>query len=374
MHDDQTDATFLVTGGCGFIGAHLAAYLLTTYPRCRVVVVDAMTPSAADGFRLKRLVDAPMSSPLSADSLSDGKLAGNVERLTLAGTRCFLFPLRLETQRDRLQRILEAFQPRAVFHLAAETHVDRSLEPGSDFAVANVVGTQILLEAVLETGCLRRIGFRFVYVSTDEVYGCQEERKCDAIEKSPTAPSNPYAATKLGAEALTQAYCRSFGLSAVITRGVNTHGPWQFPEKFIPRAAWHALHDKPIPLYGDGQQVREWLHVGDHVRAIDLVRCRGGDGEVYNVGSDRLCTNKWLAGKILDQFGKLPTAITYVPDRPGHDRRYGVNSLKLARLGFVWDRFDSLADTIEWYGSAAGAEWFAHAGKFHDADKRQGLR
>lgn len=234
----------------------------------------------------------------------------------------------------------------AVVHFAAESHVDRSiLDPGA-FVRTNVLGTQVLLDAARKYGVKK-----FVHVSTDEVYGALGSTGY-FTEETPLHPNSPYSASKAGSDLLVQAYHHTYGLPTCITRCSNNYGPYQFPEKLIPLTIVRAMANEPIPVYGDGQQVRDWLHVIDHCRAIDAVLREGVSGEVYNIGSDNEWTNLRIVERILDVLGKPHDLIQFVEDRPGHDRRYAIDATKIRReLGWAPTiPFDEgLASTVKWY-------------------------
>jgi len=232
-----------------------------------------------------------------------------------------------------------------VVHFAAETHVDRSILAAGDFITTDVFGTFVLLEAARHVNRLRR----FVQISTDEVYGSVAEGS--SRETDELRPRNPYAASKAGADRLAYSYWATYQVPVVITRASNNYGPYQFPEKIIPLFVTNAVDDIPVPLYGDGLNERDWLHVSDHCRAIDVVIDRGTPGEVYNIGGGNHIANADLTRRILRLAGKPESLIQHVADRPGHDRRYSLNIDKMQRLG--WNpRIDfeqGLADTVAWY-------------------------
>lgn len=297
----------LVTGGAGFIGSHFVERLLASGDD--VVVLDKLTyagnPANLDGLDVELVVG----------DIAD---ADAVER---AGTGCD-----------------------AVVNFAAETHVDRSVLDPSEFVRTNVQGPMNLLEWA------RANGTRLVQVSTDEVYGDLEaggsSQEADALR-----PSSPYSATKAGGDLLVPSYVRTYGVNASTTRGANTYGPRQYPEKLIPLFATNAFDGIPLPVYGDGQQVREWLHVDDHCAAIELVLHEGAPGEAYNVGGEAR-ENLHVTRRILELTGRDETLVRHVEDRAGHDRRYSVDDAKLRALGWVpRQRFDDggLAETVAWY-------------------------
>jgi dTDP-glucose 4,6-dehydratase len=235
----------------------------------------------------------------------------------------------------------------AIVNFAAETHVDRSLLDSAPFLRTNVEGTRVLLEAAGAHGVKR-----FLQVSTDEVYGSLTPTEAAFTEESPLKPNSPYAASKAAADLLVRAYHHSYEFPALITRCGNNYGPYQFPEKFLPLFITNALDDHPLPLYGDGQQVRDWIHVEDHAKGILDVLEQGRIGEVYNISGNSERTNQHMAESVLSLLGKPNSLIRYVKDRPGHDRRYGVNASKLRQeLGShpVIDLDTGLRATIEWY-------------------------
>jgi dTDP-glucose 4,6-dehydratase len=232
----------------------------------------------------------------------------------------------------------------AIVNFAAETHVDRSILSAEDFGRAEFRGTQVLLEH------LRESGIRLVQVSTDEVYG-DLETGGSSREDDPLRPSSPYSAAKASGDLLVLAYVRTFGVNASVTRGSNTYGPNQYPEKFIPLFATNALDGEPLPLYGDGRQVRDWLFVDDHCAGIEHVLREGAAGEIYNVGGDDEHENVEVAGAIVELAGADRALLRSVPDRPGHDRRYSLDTTKLRALGWSPQKqfADGLRETVEWY-------------------------
>ncbi len=240
----------------------------------------------------------------------------------------------------------------AIVNFAAETHVDRSILGPAEFIVTDVLGTQVLLDHA------RHHGIRHVQVSTDEVYGDIDFDAPAATEESPLRPSSPYSASKAGGDLQVLAYVRTFGVDALVTRGANTYGPRQYPEKFLPLFITNALEGEALPVYGDGRQRREWLHVDDHCAAIEIVLRGGESGGIYNVGGQER-ENMDVVRRILDLTGASPDLVRHVADRPGHDRRYSVDSSKLRALGWMpRHSFDSagLAATVEWY--RASRDWW----------------
>jgi dTDP-glucose 4,6-dehydratase len=314
----------LVTGGCGFIGSNLIRHLLVLDPTLEIVNLDALT------------------------------YAGNPENLTeLASEARYRFVHgRVESGED-CRQALEGVD--AVVHLAAETHVDRSILGPQVFVTTNVVGTQVLLDAAVEVGIRR-----FLYASTDEVYGSAPEGVF-FDEAAPFRPSSPYAATKAAADLMALAQGRTFGLEVVVTRCSNNYGPFQFPEKLIPLTIINAVDDQPIPIYGDGQQERDWLHVEDHCTAIVAVLTRGTSGLAYNAASGRSMRNLDLVYELLDGLGKPRELVRHVTDRPGHDRRYALDTCRLtAELGWrpQHELQAGLRETIAWYRDHR--PWWTH--------------
>jgi len=306
----------LVTGGCGFIGSNFVRYLLETDPHVQVMNLDALT------------------------------YAGNLANLAdVAGDPRYQFVHADITDRDAVRRVIGAGVG-AVLNFAAESHVDRSIHDSGPFVRTNVLGTQVLLDAAREFGVSR-----FVHVSTDEVYGSLGPTGC-FTEQTPLAPNSPYAASKAAADLLVRSYVHTFSLSAVITRCSNNYGPYQFPEKLLPLFITRLLADEPVPVYGDGQNVRDWIHVRDHCAAIDAVWRHGRAGEVYNVGARCERTNLEMTHALLELLGKPRSLLRFVKDRPGHDRRYAMDSTKIEQeLGWR-PRIDvqqGLRDTIRWY-------------------------
>jgi dTDP-glucose 4,6-dehydratase len=307
----------LVTGGAGFIGSNYVRYLLDETDD-KVVNLDLLT-YAGNLENLAGLEDHPRYRFVKGD-IRD---AGLVTAL-LAETRT-----------------------EAIVHFAAESHVDRSLDAPGVFLDTNTRGTQVLLQCALQhqLGC-------FVMVSTDEVYGSLPAGEPGFTEETPLAPNSPYAASKAAADLMCRAYRRTFGLDVRITRCTNNYGPYQFPEKLIPLMIANALEDKPLPVYGDGLHIRDWLHVSDHCRAVDLVLRRGVAGEIYNIGGGNEWPNLAIVKRLLAALGKPESLIRFVPDRPGHDRRYAIVAAKIRReLGWQprQDFADGLAHTVQWY-------------------------
>lgn len=303
----------LVTGGCGFIGSHLVRRLLREHPELEVVNIDLLT-YAGRPENVADLADDPRYTFVQGDIAS----ADDVAR---AAAGCD-----------------------GIINVAAESHVDRSIMGGDEFVTTNVLGTKRLLDHA------REHGLRYLQVSTDEVYG-DVEAPHRSREGDPLHGSSPYAASKAAGDLMVLAYARTYGLNASITRGSNTYGPYQFPEKLIPLFTTNAIDGKPLPLYGDGMQVREMLFVEDHCSAIDLAFHRGEPGEAYNVGAEHEVPNIETAHRIIELTGADPSILTHVPDRPGHDRRYALDCAKLRALG--WERktdFETgLRITVDWF-------------------------
>jgi dTDP-glucose 4,6-dehydratase len=304
----------LVTGGAGFIGSNFVRYALATHPDWRVTTLDKLTYAG----RRENLHDV-MASPRHAfvhDDIANAPVSGPlVERADV------------------------------VVHFAAETHVDRSIQSAGAFIRTDVEGTWVLLEAARRATHLRR----FIQISTDEVYGSVPTGA--SVETDELKPRNPYAASKAGADRLAYSYWATYGVPVVVTRASNNYGPYQFPEKVIPLFVTNAIDDRPVPLYGDGRNVRDWLHVDDHCRAVDLLIDRGVDGEVYNVGGGNDIMNVELTHRILDGLSKPHSLIAPVADRPGHDRRYCLDTAKLRHTGWAPQVpfAEGLQQTLEWY-------------------------
>ena len=310
----------LVTGGAGFIGANFVYYLLDERPDVAIVCVDSLT------------------------------YAGNMSTLARA-MEDSRFTFYKQDIRDRagIDAIFEAEKPDAVVNFAAETHVDRSIEDPEIFLKTNVLGVQVLMDA-----CRAHGNIRFHQVSTDEVYGDLPLDRPDLLftESTPLHASSPYSASKAGADLLALAYCRTYGLPVTVSRCSNNYGPWQFPEKLIPLMIANALADKPLPVYGQGLNVRDWLYVADHCKAIDLVLEKGTIGEVYNIGGHNEMRNIDIVKLICQTLDKPESLITYVTDRKGHDLRYAIDPGKIhAELGWAPETAfaDGIQKTIRWY-------------------------
>jgi len=309
----------LVTGGAGFIGSNFIRYLLAAHPEHTVVNLDKLTYAG----NLENLLDIEQ---LPSYTFVKGDICD--------------------------KKLIESLEFDAIIHFAAESHVDRSILDSFPFLQTNVIGTQNLLEAARKRDC------RMLHVSTDEVYGSIEHGLF--TEQSPISPNSPYAASKASSDLLVRAYHETYGMDLIITRCSNNYGPYQFPEKLIPLVISHALQGKTIPVYGDGQNVRDWIHVLDHNRAVDMVFHRAKGGAIYNIGCRNEQKNidiiRSLLGIIAEMTGRdregLFSLITFVKDRPGHDRRYAIDPSTLeAALGWRPEiAFDQgLADTVAWY-------------------------
>ena len=319
----------LVTGGAGFIGGNFIHYLLGNRPDCHITCLDALT------------------------------YAGNLETL-----KSVLEDSRLRfvhgdiTDREAVYHLFEEENFDAVVNFAAESHVDRSIDTPEGFLKTNILGTQVLLDA-----CNRFGTGRYHQVSTDEVYGDLPLDRPDLFftEETPIHTSSPYSASKASADLLVTAYYRTYGTPVTISRCSNNYGPYHFPEKLIPLMILNALEDKPLPVYGDGKNVRDWLYVEDHCRAIELILENGRVGEVYNVGGHHEKQNIEVVKTILHALGKSEELIAFVKDRPGHDRRYAIDPSKIHReLGWLPQTSfeDGIQTTVEWY--LQNRSWWEH--------------
>ncbi|MDP1510157.1 dTDP-glucose 4,6-dehydratase [Paenibacillus ottowii] len=306
----------LVTGGAGFIGSNFVLYMLKKHPDYEIVNIDALT-YAGNLENLKSIEDHPKHTFVKADITN----AQVMDQLMQQGID-------------------------VVVNFAAESHVDRSILEPEVFVKTNVLGTQVLLDAAKKYNVTK-----FVQVSTDEVYGSLGETGL-FTEETPLQPNSPYSASKAGGDLLVRAYHETFGLPVNITRCSNNYGPYQFPEKLIPLMISRALSDQQLPIYGDGLNIRDWLYVEDHCSAIDLVIHQGKLGEVYNIGGNNERTNVHIVKTILEELGKPESLISYVQDRPGHDRRYGIDPTKtMNELGWrPKHSFETgIKETIRWY-------------------------
>lgn len=312
--------TVLVTGGAGFIGANFVYHMLAAHSDYRIVCIDALT-YAGNMSTLARAMENPNFAFVRADICD----------------------------RDAVFRVFENEHPDIVVNFAAESHVDRSIEDPGVFLRTNILGTQTMMDACWKYGVER-----YHQVSTDEVYGDLPLDRPDLLftEETPIRTSSPYSASKASADLLVQAYSRTYGLPATISRCSNNYGPYHFPEKLIPLMIANCLADRPLPVYGKGENVRDWLYVEDHCRAIDLIIEGGRAGEVYNVGGHNEMRNIDIVKLICDALGKPYSLITYVADRKGHDMRYAIDPTKIHReLGWLPEtKFsDGIRKTIDWY-------------------------
>lgn len=306
----------LVTGGAGFIGSNFIRHVLGEHPDWEVINLDKLT--YAGNLENLKDIESDLRYTFIKGDITDRKLVGEL----------------LEQHFNTL------------VNFAAESHVDRSILDASPFVETNIRGTQVLLEGAKQYG----VGL-FIQVSTDEVYGSLGARD-KFSEQSPISPNSPYAASKAAADLLCQAYHRTYGLPVIITRCSNNYGPFQFPEKLIPLAITNILEGKTVPVYGDGLNIRDWIYVEDHCRAIDLILQQGMPGEVYNIGGNSEKTNLELVQRILDIMGKSNSLITFVADRLGHDRRYALDTAKIKRKlgwgpGIPFE--EGLERTVRWY-------------------------
>jgi len=326
-----------VTGGAGFIGSALIRYVLQ-HTRHDIINVDKLT------------------------------YAGNTESLSsIEGSDRYRFECSDICDSNELDRIFKEYKPDLIMHLAAESHVDRSIEGPADFISTNIIGTFRLLECAKRyfngLDSSQRKEFRFHHVSTDEVYGDLTDTDDLFTEKTPYSPSSPYSASKAASDHLVRAWGRTYGLPIIITNCSNNYGPYHFPEKLIPHVILNAIHGKPLPIYGDGLQIRDWLYVEDHAKALIKVVTEGEVGETYNIGGHNEKTNLEVVQTICDLLeelapekpsglGKYRDLITFVKDRPGHDARYAIDSSKIQRdLGWVPEEtFETgLRKTVQWY-------------------------
>lgn len=307
--------TYLVTGGAGFIGSRFVHYILGKYDNVSVINVDKLT------------------------------YAGNQENLRdVSDDDRYRFYRDDICDKKRMAEIFKDHKPDIVVNFAAESHVDRSIGKPEDFINTDVYGTFILLEEARKNN----IG-RFIQISTDEVYGSTLGKPF--TETDPLMPSSPYSASKTGADRLAYSYYKTYDLPVIITRASNNYGSHQYPEKLIPLFITNAIDDKPLPLYGDGLNVRDWLYADDHCSAIDIVISQGVLGEVYNVGGGNELTNIMITDSILELTGKSKELIKYVNDRPGHDKRYALDTTKLSALGWdpATDFNNGMEKTVKWY-------------------------
>ena len=305
----------LVTGGAGFIGSNFIRYMLRAHPDYHIVNLDSLTYAG----NLNNLKDCN-SSPLYTF------VQGDICNSTL------------------VNKVMERYGIDTVVHFAAESHVDRSISDASVFVKTNVLGTYTLLDAARDHAIKR-----FIHISTDEVYG--SIRKGSFRETDVLSPSSPYSSSKAGSDLLALSYFTTYSLPVIITRCTNNFGPFQYPEKLIPLFVTNLIDGKKVPVYGTGKNIRDWIHVNDHCRAIDLLLDRGNSGEIYNIGGENEKTNLEITENILALLKKDDSLIEYVKDRPGHDFRYSLNCSKLRALGWKPSQSfeEGLRDTISWY-------------------------
>jgi dTDP-glucose 4,6-dehydratase len=323
--------TILVTGGAGFIGSNFVKLMLEKHPEYKIINVDALT------------------------------YAGNLENLIDIDNNPNYEFIKVDIRdREKIEEIFKNNNINSVVNFAAESHVDRSIEEPEVFLTTNIIGTQVLLDTAKKYWKVNpkdkyckeyKSGVKFLQVSTDEVYGALGETGM-FVETMPLMPNSPYSATKASADMIVRAYNETFGMPVNITRCSNNYGPYQFPEKLIPLMINNCLKEKDLPIYGDGMQVRDWLHVSDHCSAIDNVLHKGKDGEVYNIGGNNEKANIEIVKLIIGTLGKSESLIKYVKDRPGHDRRYAIDNTKIAtELGWepAYTFEQGMKETIQWY-------------------------
>jgi dTDP-glucose 4,6-dehydratase len=321
----------LVTGGAGFIGSNFVKYMLNNHYEYKVINVDALT-YAGNLENLKDIVDNPNYVFIRADI----------------------------RDRAKMDEIFTSYGIDTVVNFAAESHVDRSIVEPEVFLTTNIIGTQVLLDVAKKYWKVNpddkyckeyKTGVKFLQVSTDEVYGALGETGM-FVETMPLMPNSPYSASKASADLIVRSYHETFGMPVNITRCSNNYGPYQFPEKLIPLMINNCLNGKDLPVYGDGMQIRDWLHVADHCSAIDTVLHNGVVGEVYNIGGNNEKANIEIVKLIIETLGKSEKLIKYVKDRPGHDRRYAIDNTKITtQLGWkpAYTFEQGIKETIEWY-------------------------
>lgn len=323
--------TILVTGGAGFIGSNFVKLMLEKHPEYKIINIDALT-YAGNLENLKDIDDNPNYEFVKVDI----------------------------RERETIEEIFKNNEITSVVNFAAESHVDRSIEEPEVFLTTNIIGTQVLLDTAKKYWKVNpsdkyckeyKLGVKFLQVSTDEVYGALGETGM-FVETMPLMPNSPYSASKASADMIVRAYNETFGMPVNITRCSNNYGPYQFPEKLIPLMINNCLKEKDLPVYGDGMQVRDWLHVSDHCSAIDTVLHKGKDGEVYNIGGNNEKANIEIVKLIIGTLGKSEGLIKYVKDRPGHDRRYAIDNTKITtELGWepAYTFEQGIQETIQWY-------------------------
>jgi dTDP-glucose 4,6-dehydratase len=340
------EKNILVTGGAGFIGTHLVKHLVHKYPHYRIINLDALTYS------------------------------GNLENLTdIEDHSNYTFVKADIRDSSLLQEIFNTYQPDGVFHLAAESHVDRSIENPLEFIETNIIGTVQLMNAARKLWGYQMEGKRFLHISTDEVFGSLGNTGFFA-ESTPYDPRSPYSASKASSDHMVRAYFHTYDFPVVISNCSNNYGPYQFPEKLIPLVIHNIKNQKPLPVYGDGQYTRDWLWVGDHVEALDLIFHKGELGESYNIGGHNEWKNIDLVEKLCDimdellgnQIGYSRSLITFVKDRPGHDRRYAIDPSKIiAELGWKpkISAEEGFKKTAQWY--VENEQWLKNVttGEYH---------
>lgn len=329
--------TILITGGAGFIGSNFIAYMLDAYPQDSVVNLDALT------------------------------YAGNLDNLkSIEGNPRYVFVKGSITDRVLVSALFSEYQFTQVVNFAAESHVDRSIVNPELFLTTNIIGTEVLLDEAKRHWKVHpedkynkdyKQGVRFHQVSTDEVYGALGKEGL-FTETMLLLPNSPYSASKASADLIVRAYHETFGLPVTISRCSNNYGPYQFPEKLIPLMINNCLHDKSLPVYGDGMQIRDWLHVSDHCKAIDAILQKGKEGEVYNIGGNNEKANIDIVKLIIKTIGKSEDLIAYVKDRPGHDRRYAIDNTKITsqldwKPSYTFEQ--GMEETIQWY--LANQKW-----------------
>lgn len=323
--------TILITGGAGFIGSNFVKLMLDRHPEYKIINIDALT------------------------------YAGNLETLRDIDTNTNYEFIKVDIRnREQIEDIFRNNEITAVVNFAAESHVDRSIEDPEIFLTTNILGTQVLLDTAKKYWKIDpadkystdyKPGVKFLQVSTDEVYGALGETGM-FVETMPLMPNSPYSASKASADMIVRAYHETYGMPVNITRCSNNYGPYQFPEKLIPLMINNCLEGKDLPVYGDGMQVRDWLHVSDHCAAIDTVLHKGMDGEVYNIGGNNEKANIELVKLIISTLGKSEDLIKHVKDRPGHDRRYAIDNTKITtELGWApaYTFEQGIKETIQWY-------------------------